>query len=58
MIIHKHFFVGGYWGIFLGYALVAMPQLIGSWMKNLRKGFAKQETGKITQEKQANVYTI
>ena len=58
MIIHKHFFVGGYWGIFLGYALVALPQLIGRWMKSFKKVFAKRETTKITQEKQANVYTI
>ena len=58
MMIHKYFFVGGYWGIFLGYALVALPQLIGRWRKTLRKVFAKRKTREITQEKQANVYTI
>ena len=56
--IQTHFFAGGYWGIFLGYALVALPQLIGRWRKTLRKVFAKRKTREITQEKEANVYKI
>ena len=57
-MLHKHFFVGGYWGIFLGYALVAMPQMIGSWMKKSRKVFARGKTNGVIDEKQRNVYTI
>ena len=41
-------FLGGYWGIFLGYTLINLPQLFGKWLKKVELQFGNGKVGKIT----------
>ena len=35
--------IGGYWEIFLGYALITLPQVAAKWMKTMKSLMEKDK---------------
>ena len=40
------FILGGYWGIFIGYALLSVPGLVGNWIKRMKSLFVSGTTNR------------
>ena len=51
MYVLNLFFVGGWWGIFLGYSLVNFPRLVENCMKSLRSLLDNERVRRIACEK-------